>query len=235
MRGWQNEKLQELRFIDNDRTMFQETTEWAKVLGFEFCTFAMRVPVPISNPTTFVATNFPESWLKIYQNNDYVNIDPVFQYGMRSEKILVWSDSLFAETPEFWAAAQEAGLRYGLSIPTRDGCGVFGLLSLARNSGEITPNLFEEIKYQLAWLGQIVHQGMSRHLEINSAIGRDLSKRETSVLFWTSEGKTAGEIAEILNIAERTVNFHISNAIAKLNAPNKTAAAVQAAMLGLFR
>lgn len=235
MKVWQKGKLQELRFIDDDRTMFQKTIEWVRELGFEFCTFAMRVPVPISSPTTFIATNFPEHWRKAYVSNDYVSIDPVVQHGLRSEKLLVWSDSLFAETPEFWAAAQAAGLRYGLSVPTRDCHGVFGLLSLARSSGEITPRQFEDIKYQLVWLGQIVHQGMSKHLAINSSIGRDLSKREISVLFWTSEGKTSREIAQILNIAERTVNFHINNAIAKLGAPNKTAAAVQAALLGLLR
>ena len=235
MKGWQKEKLHELRFIDNDRTMFQKTAGWAKELGFEFCTFTMRVPVPVSNPKTFAATNYPESWQAAYTSNNYVNIDPVVRHGLSSEEMLVWSDSIFSETQDFWRAAQEAGLRHGLSIPTRGCHGVIGLLSLARSSGEITPSEFDDIKFKLAWLGQIVHQGMSKHLAINSAIGKDLSKREISVLCWTSEGKTSGEIAEILRISERTVNFHINNAIAKLDAPNKTAAAVQAALLGLLR
>lgn len=47
-------------------------------------------------------------------------------------------------------------------------------------------------------------------------------------------GKTAGEIATIINITERTVNFHISNAMEKLNCINKTAATVKAALLGLL-
>ncbi|MHB1574880.1 MAG: LuxR C-terminal-related transcriptional regulator [Acidithiobacillus ferrooxidans] len=38
----------------------------------------------------------------------------------------------------------------------------------------------------------------------------------------------------MLNITERTVNFHIGKAMAKLNAVNKTAAVLQAAMLGLL-
>ena len=54
------------------------------------------------------------------------------------------------------------------------------------------------------------------------------------MLRWTGEGKTSGEIADILNITERTVNFHIGKAIAKLNAVNKTAAVLRAAMLGLL-
>ena len=58
--------------------------------------------------------------------------------------------------------------------------------------------------------------------------------REIEVLRWTADGKTASEIADILNISERTANFHIANVITKLNAPNKTAAVIRAGMLGML-
>ena len=51
---------------------------------------------------------------------------------------------------------------------------------------------------------------------------------------WTAEGKTSADIAEFLRISERTVNFHVNAAVAKLGAANKTSAAVRAAMLGLI-
>ncbi len=54
------------------------------------------------------------------------------------------------------------------------------------------------------------------------------------MLRWTADGKTASEIADILNISERTANFHIANVIAKLNAPNKTAAVIRAGLLGML-
>jgi len=62
----------------------------------------------------------------------------------------------------------------------------------------------------------------------------DLSDREIDVLRWTAEGKTSAEIAVILDISERTVNFHVNSVVAKLGATNKTSAAVRAAMLGLI-
>ena len=61
-----------------------------------------------------------------------------------------------------------------------------------------------------------------------------LVEREITALRWTAEGKTSADIAEILRISERTVNFHLNNASAKLGACNKTAAAVKAALLGLI-
>jgi len=61
-----------------------------------------------------------------------------------------------------------------------------------------------------------------------------LSVREIAVIRWTAMGKTAAEIAMILNVTERTVKFHISNATKKLDASNKTAAAVRATAVGLI-
>ena len=46
--------------------------------------------------------------------------------------------------------------------------------------------------------------------------------------------RTPADMAQIIGVAEATVNFHMPNACVKLGTPNKTAAAVQAAMLGLL-
>jgi len=61
-----------------------------------------------------------------------------------------------------------------------------------------------------------------------------LTRREVEVLKWTADGKSAQEIADILNVTKHVVDFHIKNAIYKLKTANKTAAVVKAAMLGLL-
>jgi len=65
-------------------------------------------------------------------------------------------------------------------------------------------------------------------------IDHALTAREVEVLKWTADGKTSGEVSEILCVSENTVNFHVKNAVAKLRTANKTAAVVKAAMLGLL-
>ncbi|MHB9052303.1 MAG: helix-turn-helix domain-containing protein [Thiomonas delicata] len=82
----------------------------------------------------------------------------------------------------------------------------------------------------------MAHLGMSRILtaKLMPEATAPLTDREIQVLRWTADGKTASEIADILNISERTANFHIANAITKLNAPNKTAAVIRAGMLGML-
>jgi LuxR family transcriptional regulator len=63
---------------------------------------------------------------------------------------------------------------------------------------------------------------------------RKLTKREVEILRWTALGKSSEEIAQVLHLSVNTINYHIKKSIAKLEAPNKTAAAVKAAVLGLL-
>ena len=54
-----------------------------------------------------------------------------------------------------------------------------------------------------------------------------LSEREHEVLSLVAEGKTNGVIAEALYISPRTVKFHVSSILAKLNVKNRTEAAMR--------
>jgi DNA-binding response OmpR family regulator len=62
----------------------------------------------------------------------------------------------------------------------------------------------------------------------------NLNKRETEVLAWAARGKTSVEIAQILDLTKRTVDFHADNARQKLNAATRMHAAVKAASCGLI-
>jgi len=55
-----------------------------------------------------------------------------------------------------------------------------------------------------------------------------LTLREREVLQWAAAGKTANDVAEIMNITERTVTAHIVSAMDKLGAANKTQAVARA-------
>ena len=59
-------------------------------------------------------------------------------------------------------------------------------------------------------------------------VDSQLSSRETEVLRWTAAGKTAVEIAQILSISGRTVEFHINSAARKLDTVNRVQTVVEA-------
>src|SRR5579871_5678111 len=57
----------------------------------------------------------------------------------------------------------------------------------------------------------------------------ELNEREVEVLTWIARGKTSAEIAQILGLTKRTVDFHTDNARTKLGAATRTEAAIKAA------
>jgi DNA-binding NarL/FixJ family response regulator len=62
-----------------------------------------------------------------------------------------------------------------------------------------------------------------------------LTGREREVLTWAGLGKTSGEIATILGLSERTVNFHFDQAMKRLGVTNRTQAVAMAVAQGLIR
>jgi len=56
-----------------------------------------------------------------------------------------------------------------------------------------------------------------------------LNDREVETLTWAARGKTSAEIAQILGLTKRTVDFHIDNARTKLGAATRTQAVIKAA------
>jgi DNA-binding CsgD family transcriptional regulator len=56
---------------------------------------------------------------------------------------------------------------------------------------------------------------------------RELTKKETEVMWYVVDGKSNAEIGEELGLSHHTIKFHISNAINKLRCESREAAAVR--------
>lgn len=79
------------------------------------------------------------------------------------------------------------------------------------------------------------HQAFSHCLGPSPlALLEPLTSRQVEVLRWTADGKTSDEIAQILEISKRTVNFHVRNASIRLRANNKNSAVALASRLGIL-
>ena len=84
---------------------------------------------------------------------------------------------------------------------------------------------------------QIFKNGLPHAVSPPSTAGAGrpaLTARETECLRWTAEGKTAWEVGRILQISERTANWHLQAASHKLGCANKIQAVVKAIRIGLL-
>lgn len=236
MNSWHEDRLNALLDIGSEADLFNEIEQVAREMGFEYCAYGIQMPVPVSRPTVVMYNNYSDDWKQRYEERNYLEIDPTVRHGLTSTLPVVWSNQLFASAPELWEEARGHGLHFGWAQASRDRSGAVGMLTLARSMEQLTESELSTNYAKMAWLTQYAHAGMSKllvpkHVPESTIV---LTSREREVLRWTAEGKTAGEVAQILNMSERTVNFHINNIVVKFGASNKTQAAVKAAVLGML-
>lgn len=234
--NWQDDHVAGLLTATSDAEFFAALSNAARELGFEYCAYGMRMPLPLSNPKVVMLSNYSEEWQQRYAKENYLMVDPTVAHGMKSVLPLIWTETVFAASGAMWEDARAHGLNVGWAQSSYNALGVGGLLTLARSNEALSATELRENSSSMSWLVQVAHEGMSRLLASKRAPEKivALTPREIEVLRWTADGKTSGEIGQIMNIAERTVNFHVNNSLEKLGAVNKTACVIKAAMLRLL-
>lgn len=78
-------------------------------------------------------------------------------------------------------------------------------------------------------LGEIIAARLGRVVKSKASVQHPaLTRRETETLTWSARGKTSIEIAQILGLSKRTVDFHVEGAIRKLGVATRIEATVKA-------
>ena len=236
MKTWQEDLLMLLEGADCEHEIFDRITAAAGALGFDHCAYGLQILEPVSNPRTILLNNYPDGWRSRYEEAEYLRVDPTVAHGRRSPQPIVWNERLFAPARAMWEEARSFGLCFGWAQSSLDVFGGGGMLTLSRARGALTPAELASEEIRFRWLTHVGHLMLSRvfNARRTHSNAATLTAREIEVLKWTADGKTAGEISDLLVISENTINFHMKNAITKLGAANKTAAVVRAAMRGLL-
>lgn len=233
---WLEEQWQALLNARDQQDLLQQLIKTAQAFGFDYCAFGLRAPYPLTAPKTMLANNYSLGWQESYRHNNYLPVDPIVQHGLRSSLPLVWSGD--PSLLPFWEEARAQGICYGWSQAHCNSQNFIGMLTLARGGEPITQQELLKNEASFSWLTQLAYAGFNRFMApelIAGGGGADLlTDREKEVLRWTADGKSASEIALLMNVSERTVSFHINHVLSKLGAANKTAATVQAVLLGLL-
>lgn len=222
----------------SEHGFFQGAVLGARGLGFEYLGYLIGVPAANSGWRFVMTNNFPRAWQERYLRRGYHAIDPTVQYAKTASAPLAWSRELFAGEALGALARDtlEIGLNHGWTQPLHDAKGGFGMLTLARRGGPLGEEELRTKSPMMQWLAHVVHQrlfGEFQAWQRNAAMGR-LTERELACLRLAAEGGTAAEISRLTGVGERTVNFHMANAISKLGAANKTHAVALAMRLGLL-
>lgn len=210
-------------------------------IGYQHFCYIMRINIDLSRPTFINITNYPKAWLVKYMTDHFERLDPVAKAVQGRSNYVLWQD-VRDQAADFFAHADEHGLSYGISMPVAGFGTELHNINLARTE-QVTAEEVRDTEFFIRNMAHYTGEQLLRILETEKIerekeSGKkgeaDLSPREVECLRWVADGKTSWEIATILEIAERTVIFHLQNAKRKLGAAGRHQAAVKAASLGFL-
>jgi len=234
MNHWPQKQMCQLLQLTNENETLRSAATLVRDLGFDYFQFSVALNGP-ANPRLAGMGNLPRKWTERYNVMEYAKTDPVLAHCRRSVTPIRWTDELFTTTPTLQRDACAHGVSHGISLAVHDARGHMSMLSLTRRTLAVNEDEFYAKGGCCLWLCNLLHERQGEHFI--HALGRstpELSLRERQILHWLAEGKTAGETAMILNLSERTVNFHITSAVRKTGQKNKTQAVIHATRTGLL-
>jgi LuxR family quorum sensing-dependent transcriptional regulator len=217
----------------------------ARVLGFDYFSYVISVlPAADENRSTsgMLLTSYPADWRNRYRRRSYEIEDPVIVKGRHELLPFAWGDDGYLKqiapsSRRLFFEARDFGILNGFTVPVHGPHHECALFSVAGPEPRIGAQDVSSPSYRaLLVVAQYLHANvMGRRLERQVAASPvKLTDHERVCLIWTSRGKTAWEIAQIIGRSKATVDFHIRRAAGKLNATNKIHAAFRALQLNLL-
>lgn len=231
------EKLKSCDNLDGLKTIMMDIQE---KLNYDFILYSIQISKSFKESSISYIGNFPDKWIKRYEEKDYLNIDPIVKHCISSNIPLCWYEFYNDKNiniNNFFKDANKHGLIGGISSGFRINSGETGILSMAKKETvKENDNSYCSVVMHMTSLQPYIHDSLNRISLKNKEIKKTLSltKRELECLTWIADGKTSGEISTILKISESTVIFHIKNIIKKLEVNNRTQAISKAMLLGLL-
>jgi DNA-binding CsgD family transcriptional regulator len=220
---------------DADVSLFLQNT----MARFELdhCVYLARSLPDTESVEPVFLTTYPADWVSRYMAQGYVYIDPVLKLAERTILPIDWGDirrkstpvrRLFSESRDFGVGAQ--GLTFSICGPRGDRA-QFSVNSHLKNADWllVRPELMREMQLFAHYLHQHMMERTCTDLRPVT-----LTRRETQTLSLAAQGCSAKEIARHLRVSPAAVRAYLDSARFRLQAINRTHAAVKATKLGLI-
>jgi LuxR family quorum sensing-dependent transcriptional regulator len=209
-------------------------------LGFSGATYAISSGLrgkSVSEEIRGFSSYHPD-FIAAYADNSFADHDYAVRHGSKRGKPTLWSHIKEPNPTKgsrlFQECANDFGLSDGIVIPFHDpsstiisGMGV----SLAKNSTGCDVSAlrnWDTLLMACAAFDEFMRKPKSVCEVFN------LSAREVECIRLVCFGKVHKEIADDLNLADKTVEHYLANAARKLNCRNKHHLAAKATLFGLF-
>lgn len=233
--------LQELGLAADEASYKNALLRFTEEMGFERMTAVLRLgDAEGRKVANAIVDNTPEAIKGITLDPAAALRDPCFQRQLKSPLPFVYNQQFYVDgnAGDLWDIYAPYGYRTGISLSLHLPGNKHFLLSLDRH--EPISRDGEVVARQLAdahLLAVYANAAADRIFNLERAPARrapKLTVREAEVLRWCMAGKSSWEIGQILALSENTVNFHVKNAVLKLDAVNRRDAVVKGMAFGIL-
>lgn len=217
--------------------IYSWSLECCNNLGVDYFIYSARVPDTDNRFQSYLISN------AIDETN--VGLDALL---LLSNEIAVEFSQ--APRPRIWASSRKLGLPRristtemgasetkiadGMTLSVRGPNGSLGAFSFAVSEGMMSERDCRTISCALHIGTNYIFEALVNMYGRTAGEYQNLSRRESECLSWLAQGKTTWEIGRILEISERTAEFHISNIVDKLDCRNRQHALAKAITHGLI-
>jgi DNA-binding CsgD family transcriptional regulator len=195
------------------------------------CVLMAQPGRPINPRVLFGLGDVPSR--KRYLGAERYRVDPTFQAVFYKSRAFTWTDveglAASEEARDLFASARLGGAE-GLVVPVHGALGEVSAVVMVGNDADVS----EQSKAVLQACGAMFAVAGVQLMELadDAPTRIALTRRETQVLVWLARGKTAPEIALILDISIGTTKTHLERAKAKLGAQATVPTVLEAARRG---
>ncbi|HEY6863435.1 MAG TPA: LuxR family transcriptional regulator [Burkholderiales bacterium] len=221
-----------------------ELAHAAAGLGFAHYALRARYPNLRTGFNEISFDNCPNGWRRYYlKHGPGAESDPVRARAQQQTTPVLWRE-LMPQAPTLVRKAREFGFATGVIFPTHGPAGQWSALTMISSQGGVDAerailDTMAEAHLLAAYAHDACARIIRRRLHASVPVSQPvpevaLSRRERECLVLAARGKTAAEIGRSLEISERTVTFHLTNARRKLGTASSPHAVVRAVSLGLI-
>jgi len=223
------------------KTFEAHLLRFAHSLGFGIISGTLITEAVDSPLVSLPFGNIPEAFRCVWESDERGRRDPVMHRLKRLRTPFVYDQTMYVDagSADIWEAQAQYGFKTGIALRLDAGPGTHFLIGVDRDGPiredgseltRMTADLHLFAAYaQVAALRLLSPPSHGSFHELPS-----LTARQHEILKWTSDGKSAWAVAQIINTSEHNVNYHLRSIMKKFGAASKHQAAAKARALGLL-
>jgi DNA-binding CsgD family transcriptional regulator len=221
-------------------TLESRLVRFANDLGFGIISGALLVELGAGRLSTFHFGNTPEAFQSTFANTDVGKRDPVVRRLRRLSTPFVYDQSMYVdeEAGDLWEMQALFGYKTGIAMALHLPGGKHFVMGVDRD--QPLPGDDVQLTRMMADLQLLAVHAQDTAVRLLAPQALELqhmpslTDREIEILKWTSDGKSAWAVGQILNLTEHNVKYHVKRILGKLGVSSKHQAVAKAKILGLI-